>query len=109
MRDLELYLPELKWTRNNKRRSGYNIEPEAIAIEAIERAIKAEDRVDTLQIVAKENFRMYENTLAENARLRKVAEAARVYLYSAKTASIILGLRARLSAALADLDKEIGI
>jgi len=55
---------------------------------AIERAIKAE---------------------AENARLRKVAEAARVYLYSAKTASIILGLRARLSAALADLDKEIGI
>ena len=77
--------------------------------EAITRAIKAEDRVDTLQIVAKENYRMYENTLAENARLRKVAEAARVYLYSAKTASIILGLRARLSAALADLDKEIGI
>jgi len=35
-----------------------------------ERAIKAEDRVDTLQIVAKENYRMYENTLAENAKLR---------------------------------------
>jgi len=45
----------------------------------------------------------------ENAKLRKVADAARAYLYSAKTASIILGLRARLSAALADLDKEIGI
>lgn len=46
--------------------------------EAITRAIKAEDRVDTLQIVAKENYRMYENTLAETARLRKVVDAARV-------------------------------
>jgi hypothetical protein len=111
MRDLELYLPELKWTRNNKRRSGYNIEPEAIAIEAIERAIKAEDRVDTLQIVAKENYRMYENTLAENARLRKVADAARAMVNHCDSDTwFISGVRTTeedLRAALSELDEEV--
>ena len=85
-------------------RNGMLSFPLALFYEALERAIKAEDRVETLQIVAKENYRMYENTLNEvekwhneykafrdasdvwrkiavdkndeNALLRKVADAA---------------------------------
>lgn len=88
-------------------RNGMLSFPLALFYEALERAIKAEDRVETLQIVAKENYRMYENTLnevekwhneykafrdasdvwrkiavdknEENAKLRKVAEAAREF------------------------------
>jgi len=41
------------------------------------RAIRAESRVETLEIVARENYRMYENTLVENIKLRKVVDAAR--------------------------------
>jgi len=75
--------------------------------EAITRAIKAEDRVGTLQIVAKENYRMYENTLAENARLRKVAEAARAMVNHCDT-WFISGVRTTkedLRAALAELNE----
>jgi len=117
-------------------RNGMLSFPLALFYEALERAIKAEDRVETLQIVAKENYRMYENTLNEvekwhneykafrdasdvwrkiavdkndeNARLRKVAEAARGlfldegwYLCS----EIGDGID-RLEQALAELDKE---
>jgi len=117
-------------------RNGMLSFPLALFYEALERAIKAEDRVETLQIVAKENYRMYENTLNEvekwhneykafrdasdvwrkiavdkndeNAKLRKVAEAARGlfldegwYLCS----EIGDGID-RLEQALAELDKE---
>jgi len=59
-----------------------------------------------LQIVAKENYRMYENTLAENAKLRRVLCIAQEVVNSNR-GGLVPGYKfGKLEQALAKLDEE---
>ena len=96
MRDLEVDLRDLKIARYCKERAGLRAYIEIIAIKAIERAIKAEVEVERLK--------------AENAQLRKVADAARgLFLGEGEhLCSEFEDAMDMLEQALAELDKEGG-
>lgn len=108
MRDLEVNLRDFKVAKYFKERAGLRADTEKIAIKAIERAIKAEAEVERLQKVYSITNESWQKIQAENAQLRKVADAARgLFLGEGEhLCSEFEDAMDRLEQALAELDEE---
>ena len=77
MRDLEQYLPSFKKEKYLRGRSGHNTESESVTIEAIERAIKAEAKLDRLiegcmRCAGEDDHERFQRLRAEVERLYEI-------------------------------------